>query len=107
MTAYVVARIRIHDRDRYDRYAAAFMPVLIRYGGRLLAADEAPVPLEGAWDGGKLNIISFPDEAAARRWLGSEEYRAIAVDRLAASDGIVLLVHGFDAKAGPSPDPSE
>ncbi|MEA3064292.1 MAG: hypothetical protein QOJ27_731 [Sphingomonadales bacterium] len=99
MTVYIVARIRIHDRDRYDRYAGAFMPVLNQYGGRLLAADEAPLPLEGRWDGGKLNLIAFPDEAGARRWMDSEEYRAIAVDRFAASDGIVLLVHGFDAKA--------
>jgi uncharacterized protein (DUF1330 family) len=96
MTVYVVARIRIHDRDRYDRYAAAFMPVLIQYGGRLLAADEAPVRLEGAWGAEKLNIIAFPDEEAARRWMYSDEYRAIAVDRLAASEGDVLLVRGFE-----------
>jgi uncharacterized protein (DUF1330 family) len=95
VTVYVVAQIRIHDRDRYDAYAAAFMPVLIQYGGRLLAADESPAVLEGQWAGQKLNIIGFPDEGAARRWLGSEEYRAIAADRLAASDGVVLLVQGF------------
>jgi uncharacterized protein (DUF1330 family) len=96
MTVYVVARIAIHDRERYDRYAAAFLPVLIQYGGRLLAADEAPQLLEGEDDGRKLNIIGFPDEEAARRWTDSPEYRAIAVDRLAASDGDVLLVHGFE-----------
>jgi uncharacterized protein (DUF1330 family) len=99
MTVYLVARIRIHDRERYNLYAARFMPVLIQYGGRLLAADEAPVPIEGGWDGEKLNIIAFPDEAAARRWMDSPEYREIATDRLAASDGIVLLVHGL-APAG-------
>jgi uncharacterized protein (DUF1330 family) len=95
LTVYVVAQIRIHDRDRYDSYAAAFMPVLIQYGGRLLAADEAPAVLEGRWAGEKLNIIAFPDEEAALRWMQSEEYRAIAADRLAASDGVVLLVRGF------------
>lgn len=95
MTVYIVAQIRIHDRERYDAYAAAFMPVLIRHGGRLLAADEAPAVLEGDWAGQKLNIIGFPDEAAARRWMESEEYRAIAVDRLAASEGVVLLVQSF------------
>jgi uncharacterized protein (DUF1330 family) len=99
MTVYVVAQIRIHDRNRYDSYAAAFMPVLIQYGGRLLAADEAPAVLEGRWDGEKLNIIAFPDGQAARRWLESDEYRAIAADRLAASDGVVLLVQGFGRAA--------
>jgi uncharacterized protein (DUF1330 family) len=38
------------------------MPVLVQYGGRLLAADESPQPLEGAWEGQKLDIIAFPDE---------------------------------------------
>jgi uncharacterized protein (DUF1330 family) len=95
LTVYVVAQIRIHDRERYDAYAEAFMPVLIQYGGRLLAADESPVVLEGQWSGEKLNLIGFPDEPAARRWLESDEYRAIAADRLAASDGVVLLVRGF------------
>jgi uncharacterized protein (DUF1330 family) len=98
VTVYIVARIRIHDRAAYDRYAAKFMPVLIRYGGRLLAADEAPAVLEGEAAGEKLNIIGFPDEAAARRWLDSPEYGEIAVDRLAASDGVVLLVQGFEPK---------
>jgi uncharacterized protein (DUF1330 family) len=98
VTVYVVARIRIHDRERYDRYAARFMPVLVQYGGRLLAADEAPAAIEGQSDGEKLNLIGFADEAAARRWLESPEYRAIAVDRLAASDGTVLLVQGFEPK---------
>ena len=95
MTVYVVAQIRIHDRERYDAYAAAFMPVLIQYGGRLLAADELPQVLEGTWTGQKLNIIAFPDEPAARRWMELEEYRAIAADRLASSEGVVLLVQGF------------
>jgi uncharacterized protein (DUF1330 family) len=99
LTVYVVAQIRIHDRARYDAYAAAFMPVLIQYGGRLLAADEAAAVLEGEWAGQKLNIIAFPDEPTARRWLDSEEYRAIAADRLAASDGTVLLVQGFGRTA--------
>jgi uncharacterized protein (DUF1330 family) len=95
LTVYIVAQIRIHDRVRYDAYAAAFMPVLVQYGGRLLAADEAPAVLEGDWPNEKLNIIGFPDEQAARRWMRSKEYREIAVDRLAASDGVVLLVQGF------------
>ncbi|HEU0133259.1 MAG TPA: DUF1330 domain-containing protein [Allosphingosinicella sp.] len=95
MTVYVVAQIRIHDRALYDSYAARFMPILIQYGGRLLAADEAPAVLEGEWARRKLNIIGFPDEASARRWMESEEYRAIAADRLASSDGVVLLVQGF------------
>jgi hypothetical protein len=42
-------RTRGKEEARYDRYVAAFMPVLRKYGGRLLAADERPEVVEGQW----------------------------------------------------------
>jgi len=93
MTAYVVARVAIHDRGPYGRYAAAFMPVLQQYGGRLLASDEQPEPLEGE-DGRKLVLLAFADKAAARAWVDSPEYQAISEDRRAGSDAIAVLVQG-------------
>ena len=97
MSAYIIAQLSIHDRARYDRYAAAFLPTLQPFGGRLLAADEAPRVLEGAWPRDKLVLIAFPDAAAAQAWATSPAYRAIAVDRLAASEAVVLLAEGFAA----------
>ena len=57
MTVYAVAQLTIHDRARYQRYVAAFMPILTKYGGRLLAADEHPEVTEGRWDGDKVVLI--------------------------------------------------
>ena len=94
MSAYVIAQLSIHDRARYDRYAAAFFPTLQPFGGRLLAADEAPQVLEGAWPRDKLVLIAFPDAAAAQTWAASPAYRAITVDRLAGSEAVVLLAQG-------------
>ncbi len=94
MSAYVIAQLSIHDRARYDRYAAAFMPTLQPFGGRLLAADNGPEVLEGDWPREKLVLIAFPDAATAKAWAASDAYRAIAVDRLAASDAVVLLAQG-------------
>ena len=97
MSAYIVAQLSIHDRARYDRYAAAFFPTLQPFGGRLLAADEGPQVLEGAWARDKLVLIAFPDAAAAKAWAASAAYQAIAVDRLAGSEAVVLLAEGFAA----------
>ncbi|MCR5879928.1 DUF1330 domain-containing protein [Phenylobacterium sp. J367] len=83
MTCYLVGRIAIHDPERYGRYAAAFLPVLKQYGGRLLVSEERPEPLEGEWDGRKLVLLAFEDGRAARRWADSPEYRRIAEDRIA------------------------
>jgi uncharacterized protein (DUF1330 family) len=92
---YVVAQLTIHDRARYDRYAAGFMAVLRQFGGRLLASDESPEVVEGSWDRHKVVVLSFADRAAYDAFAGSEAYRTIARDRIAGSDGPVLLVHGI------------
>lgn len=94
MSAYVVAQISIHDRDRYGRYVAGFMPTLAAYGGRLLVADETAQVMEGDWPRDKLIVLEFPDGDTARAWAASPAYQAIAVDRLAATDGVVLLADG-------------
>lgn len=95
MTVYVLAQLTIHDRARYDRYSAGFMPVLKQYGGRLLAADEAVATLEGVWDHKKGVLIAFEDAAQAERWMNSPEYREISKDRTAATTAVALLVQGL------------
>jgi uncharacterized protein (DUF1330 family) len=96
VTTYVMARVAIHDRAAYDRYAAAFMPVLRQYGGRLLVSQEQPEALEGEWDGRKLVLLAFETRDAARTWANSSEYRKIAQDRIAGADVIVLMAEGYD-----------
>ena len=95
MTVYAIAQLSIHDRVRYDRYVAAFMPVLMKYGGRLLAADERPEIVEGQWSRDKVIVVAFSDSDTFRTWVTSAEYRDISKDRLAATEGVVLLVRGL------------
>ena len=93
---YVIAQLTIHDRARYDRYAARFMAVLQQFDGRLLASDESPQVVEGRWDHRKVVLLAFADQAAFEAWAGSEAYQAIAQDRIAASEGPVLVVRGIE-----------
>ena len=95
VTVYAIAQLTIHDRDRYQRYVAAFMPILAKYGGLLLAADEHPEVTEGQWDGDKVVLMAFPDRETFMTWLTSPEYREIASDRLAAADTTGILVRGL------------
>ncbi len=95
MTVYALAQITIHDRGRYDGYVARFLGVLQKFQGRLLAADESPVVLEGEWPHRKVILIAFPDRAEFERWAFSPEYQEISKDRVAATTGTVLLVHGL------------
>ena len=93
MTAYVIARVAVHDREPYDRYAAAFLPVLHRHGGRLLSADEAPEAMEGD-DDRKVVLLAFDSREAALTWADSPEYREIAKDRIAGAEVVSVLAKG-------------
>jgi uncharacterized protein (DUF1330 family) len=95
MTVYVVAQLAFTDRSAYDRYQARFMDVFRRFDGKLLAADEHPLVLEGQWDRNKLVLLSFPDEPAARRFIEDREYQEISRDRKAGADTVSLLVWGI------------
>lgn len=96
MTVYALAQLRVHDPERYGRYMSRFMPVLKKYNGRLLAADETPRVLEGQWwDRNKVVLMQFADRDAFRAWASSPEYTEIAEDRKAGADAVVLLIKGF------------
>ena len=95
MTVYVIAQLKFKDRPAYDRYQVAFPRVFRNFKGRVLAADEKPLVLQGQWDRDKVVMLSFPDEAEARRFLDSPEYLEIAKDRDAGADLLGLLVQGL------------
>jgi uncharacterized protein (DUF1330 family) len=94
MSVYAIAQLKITDRAAYDRYQAKFMGVMKRYQGRVLAADEKPLVIEGEWERDKVVLLSFPDEAAFREWAESPDYLEISKDRKAGSEAVVLLVKG-------------
>jgi uncharacterized protein (DUF1330 family) len=95
MTVYVLAQFKIHDRDQYEKYAAAFLPHFAQHKGTALVSDENVSVKEGTWDNTKAVLLSFPDEAAFEDWALSDEYQEIAKDRMAATDGSVVLLHSL------------
>jgi uncharacterized protein (DUF1330 family) len=99
---YAIAQLTIFDPSRYAEYVKRFFGVLARYRGTLLAADEAPEVVEGTWDREKVVLLAFPDAVAFWEWARSAEYQEIALDRVAAADGPVLLVRGFPGHAPPT-----
>lgn len=93
--AYIIGHIDIHDRDAYAAYEAGFLDVFARYGGELLAVDDAPELLEGDLPVTRCVIARFADRETALGWYRSEDYQALAAVRWAASDGTITLLDGF------------
>jgi uncharacterized protein (DUF1330 family) len=98
VTVYAIAQLAIHDRESYDRYQAAFMPIFARFGGRLLAAEETPRVVEGEWDRNKVVLMEFPDKESYEAWATSPEYVEIAKDRIAGADTVTLLVRALPGR---------
>ena len=95
MSVYIIAQLKFTERKRYDSYQARFMGVFKNFKGKLLVADEHPVVLEGEWPRDKVVIMEFPDAEAAMEFQESPEYQAIAIDRKAGADAVVLTVRGL------------
>jgi len=92
---YALGQLTIQDRARYLKYVRRFQEVLAQFGGRLLAADESPEVLEGAWERDKVILLAFESADSFWAWARSDAYQEIARDRLASTEGTVLLVHGI------------
>ena len=95
MSVYAIAQLWIHDPVAYGRYVSRFMEIFKKYKGRVLVADENPAIVEGAWDGNKVVVVSFPDEASFREWAESPDYLEIAEDRKAGAKSVIVLVKGI------------
>lgn len=95
MSVYVIAQLWIHDPATYARYVDRFMNVFKNYKGSVLVADENPTVVEGAWDGNKVVMVAFPDEASFRQWADSSEYMDIAKNRKASAESVIILVKGI------------
>jgi uncharacterized protein (DUF1330 family) len=86
--------VSVRNRQRYERYQRAFLPVLEHYGGKLVVADEQPQVREGRWPHQKLVIVEFADEQSFERCMMSDDYQEIARDRRAGADAIILVARG-------------
>lgn len=95
MAVYIVNNMTIHDRAAYDTYLRAFMGVFRKFDGEVLAAVDAPEPVEGEWPYDRTILLRFPSREDARRWTDSPEYQAIATHRRAGTKSNVVLLDGL------------
>jgi len=92
MSCYFIAQINIHDREEYQRYLDGYDAIFSKYKGIVMAVDENPTILEGEWPFGRTVLIRFPDEAEAKRWFESPEYRKLVEHRHRSSKANIILV---------------
>jgi uncharacterized protein (DUF1330 family) len=95
MSAYIIVNIDVTDPVPYERYKAMAEATVTAYGGRYIVRGGPAERLEGTWEPKRVVVLEFPDQARARAWWSSEEYRPAKALRAAAAKSDMILVAGL------------
>jgi len=101
MPVYVINNMTITDRAEYDIYVGKFMAVFRRFDGEVLAVQDEPVALEGAWPHHRTILLKFPSRESFRQWVESPAYREIVPHRRKGTVSNVVALEGL-----PEPKPA-
>lgn len=97
MSAYVIGHMTVTSPEGYKDYAAQVPATLAAHGGQFLVRGGDATVVEGEMQQGRHVVIRFPDRAAAEAWYNSPEYQEIISIRFAHSNGVLMIVDGYDA----------
>ena len=73
--AYLIARIRVHDKEGFETFKKMSTPLISEYGGRLLARNPEVETLEGNQKS-LVVLLSFDGMDEARQFYFSDVYTA-------------------------------
>tara|TARA_B100000029_G_C17237310_1_gene837679 strand:- start:196 stop:510 length:315 start_codon:yes stop_codon:yes gene_type:complete len=79
---YLIANLKIQDKDAYRKYEKGFFPILRKHGGEFITYDDSSTHLEGTEPlSGRVILFCFPSEEAASNWFSDHEYQELAEHR--------------------------
>ncbi len=88
---YLVAHIRVHDKEGFEEFKAMSGPAISEYGGKVLVRNPNPEVREGD-DPGLTIVIEFESIVRAREFYESDKYtKAKAVRKLTAETELILV----------------
>ena len=88
---YLVAHIRVHDKEGFEKFKALSGPVISEYGGKVLVRNPNPEIREGDQSGIAI-VIEFGSIDKARSFYESDGYtEARAVRELALKSDLILV----------------
>ena len=90
---YLVAHLRVHDKDGFEKFRQMAGPTIAEYGGKVLVREPKPDVREGK-DSGIALVIEFESIEIARKFYESEKYQAAKAVRELSSDTDLILVEG-------------
>ena len=104
MAVYMIADIRIINRQRYDEYRAVMRGAIQVNDGRYLVRTSKVEVVEGNWVPPRLVVIEFPGASAAHAFRASPEYAQARQVCANAAMVDMVMVEGIDPPAPALPD---
>jgi len=92
---YLVANIRVKDKEKFAAFSGMAAPVIKAHGGKVLARGPGAERHEGSVEG-IVMMIEFDSIDAARTFYLSDEYQAAKAVRDACSETDLMIIEGTD-----------
>lgn len=89
MTAYLLIRLKVHDKAQFLKYAEAARDIAPRYGATYLAHGRPLEVLEG--EGAPSVLTCWPSADHIRQFWNSPEYQAAIELRRGAADVTAMI----------------
>ena len=96
MTAYLVARVDVHDMEQYQHYTALSPAAIAAFGGEFIVRGGDKLTLEGPEESRRMVIVRFPSMEQARACYESEQYQAAKAKRDGAATAQFVVLAGYD-----------
>jgi uncharacterized protein (DUF1330 family) len=91
---YLIAHIRVHDKDGFEKLKAMSGPVISEYGGKVLVRDPNSETREGG-PSGIVITIEFESIEDARKFYEFDKYSEVLIVRESAAETNLILVEGI------------
>ena len=95
MSAYFIVQSTIGNEPQYQLYRDAVIPLMARFGGKIIVRGAKVEALEGHHDGRRMVIFEFPSLEAIHAFWNSPEYVPVKKIRAGAATLDVWAVAGI------------
>ena len=92
---YLVANIRVKDKDKFAAFSGMAAPVIKAHGGKVLARGPGAERHEGSVEG-IVMMIEFESIDTARTFYLSDEYQAAKAVRDACTETDLMIIEGTE-----------
>lgn len=95
MPAYIIAKVKITDMDKYQQYIKATPATVLKYNGKIIVRGGENTTLEGEPINERVVVIEFPSLEMAKSWYNSTDYQNAKKLREGAAEASFYAISGI------------